>query len=236
MDASHGEWTGGGVPEAVCAVFGPNIGLANRLVELLATDGVTRGLIGPREVERLWSRHMLNSAVLGERIASGSSVIDVGSGAGFPGIPLALARPDVSVLLLEPMARRVAWLSEVIDMLGVPIGVVRGRAEDAATRRHVGTADIVTARAVAPLGRLAGWCLPLTRPGGTLLAVKGASAASELDRDADEVARCGGKNPALVECGGDMLDTPTTVVTIDRRRSGPSQEADKRRNNRRARR
>lgn len=109
-----------------------------------------RGLIGPREVDRLWDRHLLNSAVVGERIPKGATVVDVGSGAGLPGIPLAIARPDLELTLVEPMARRVEWLTEVIEELELDVRVTRGRAEERAVRAEIGTVDVVTARAVAP--------------------------------------------------------------------------------------
>src|SRR5437868_13263360 len=159
-------------PPAATHLFGARLPLAVRFAELLARHGVERGLIGPREVDRLWDRHVLNSAVIGERIPEGARVVDVGSGAGFPGVPLAIARPDLSIVLLEPMARRVDWLAEVAEKLELPITIVRGRAEERPVREQLGGADIVTARAVAPLARLADWCLPLVRPDGFLVALK----------------------------------------------------------------
>jgi 16S rRNA (guanine527-N7)-methyltransferase len=202
------------VPEAAHRVFGNGLKDAVRFAALLERYGVERGLIGPREVERLWDRHLLNSAVIGELIPEGTRVIDVGSGAGLPGIPLALARPDLEVVLVEPMARRAEWLTEVTELLGLGVSVFRGRAEDRAVRRELGKADVVTSRAVAPLSRLAGWCLPLIRKDGMMLAVKGASARDEVARDAAAVARAGGSAPKVSECGGDVLDTPTTVVIV----------------------
>lgn len=205
------------VPEAARAVFGDRLKEAERYVELLAGPGVTRGLIGPREADRLWERHVLNSAVLGELVPPGQRVIDVGSGAGLPGIPLALARPDLTVMLLEPMSRRVTWLREVVADLGLVIDVYRGRAEDDAVRAELGEWDIVTARAVAPLGRLAGWCLPLVKPGGRLLALKGASAGEEVSRDAAAIRSAGGGAVKIVECGAAVVQPPTTVVVLPRR-------------------
>lgn len=204
------------VPETACAVFGERVDLAARYVELLAGSGVERGVIGPRETERLWERHVLNSAAVGELLSAGERVLDVGSGAGLPGIPLALARPDVNVALLESMSRRVAWLREVIADLGMAIEVHRGRAEDAAIRAELGDWDVVTARAVAPLGRLAGWCLPLVVPGGRLLALKGASASEEVERDAAEVRAAGGGAMSIAECGSEVVRPPTTVVVVPR--------------------
>lgn len=201
---------------AARAVFGDRLPIAERYAELLAETGVDRGLIGPREADRLWERHLLNSAVLGELIPRSRRVLDVGSGAGLPGIPLALARPDLHVVLLEPMARRVAWLQEVIDELGLAISVHRGRAEDPPVRDALGHSHVVTARAVAPLSRLARWCLPLVAPGGRLLAVKGASAEQEVARDVNAVRVMGGAAVEIVQCGGTIVRPPTTVVVVSR--------------------
>nr|WP_026421796.1 16S rRNA (guanine(527)-N(7))-methyltransferase RsmG [Actinokineospora inagensis] len=204
-------------PAAAEAVFGARVEPAERFVRLLAEHGVRRGLIGPREVERLWDRHVLNSAVIAEVVPAGATVVDVGSGAGLPGIPLAIARPDLRVTLVEPMARRVAWLDEVVETLALSsVTVLRGRAEEPGVRSRVSGADVVTARAVAPLAKLAGWCLPLLRRGGRMVAVKGASAAEEVDRDRVEVAAVGGGEPVVEICGATVLDLPTTVVLIER--------------------
>ncbi|WP_228395514.1 16S rRNA (guanine(527)-N(7))-methyltransferase RsmG, partial [Modestobacter roseus] len=161
-------------------MFGPALGAATSYVAKLAGDGVTRGLIGPREVERLWDRHLLNSAALAEVVPEGARVVDVGSGAGLPGVPLGLARPDLELALVEPMARRVEFLAEVVAELDRPWQVVRGRAEERAVVRAVGPVDVVTARAVAPLPRLVGWCRGLLRPGAQLIALVGARAAEEV--------------------------------------------------------
>lgn len=198
------------------AVFGDRYALAERYAELLRRSGVSRGLIGPREADRLWERHLLNSAVVGELLPHGCRVLDVGSGAGLPGIPLALARPDLVIALLEPMARRVAWLQEVISELGIAVSVHRGRAEDPRVRDEFGDKAIVTARAVAPLGRLAGWCLPLVAPGGRLLAIKGASAEDEAARDIVAVRAAGGAAVEIVQCGGTIVQPPTTVIVVPR--------------------
>lgn len=201
-------------PAEAGRVFGDRLPMAERYAGLLVEHGVERGLIGPREVPRIWDRHVLNSAAIGELLPSGAGVLDVGSGAGLPGIPLAIARPDLRVVLLEPMARRVAWLTEVIHSLALPVSVLRGRAEERPVRERVGDVDVVTARAVAPLAKLAGWCLPLLRPGGMLVALKGASAAEEIARDAAAIRRLGGSEPSIKSCGGDVLATPTTVVVM----------------------
>ena len=148
----------------------------------LATVGLERGLIGPREVDRLWDRHIINSAALESVIPKGVTVIDVGSGAGLPGIPLALVRPDLKVVLLEPLLRRSIFLQETVDLLGIGdrVHVVRGRAED----KLVPPADVVTARAVAALDKLITWCWPLVKKGGRIVALKGERAQQEIDEAA----------------------------------------------------
>ena len=200
-------------------LFGERLDLARRYADHLATTGLERGLIGPREAPIVWERHVLNCAVVAALIPEGARVVDVGSGAGLPGIPLALARPDLAVVLLEPLARRVEWLREVIDDLGLSVEVERGRAEETAIRRRWEGADVVTARAVAPLHRLAAWCLPLVRVGGMMLAVKGATAPEEVRRDAGAVARLGGGNTRIEKVGGGVVDPPSTVVVVER--TGP---------------
>ncbi|WP_414936525.1 16S rRNA (guanine(527)-N(7))-methyltransferase RsmG [Amycolatopsis sp. cmx-11-51] len=204
------------VRSAASEVFGDCVEQAIGYVELLERHGVERGLIGPREVDRLWERHVLNSAVIGERIPGGARVVDVGSGAGLPGVPLAISRPDLDIVLLEPMARRVDWLTEVAEKLELPITVVRGRAEERQVREELGGADVVTARAVAPLARLASWCLPLVRSQGTLVALKGASAGEEIERDRVAVRKAGGDEPEVFACGTQVLEVPSTVVVIHR--------------------
>ncbi|MBA8827727.1 16S rRNA (guanine527-N7)-methyltransferase [Saccharopolyspora lacisalsi] len=197
-------------------LFGERLPLAERFADMLSEHGVRRGLIGPREVDRLWDRHLLNSVVLAELLPPSSRVLDVGSGAGLPGIPLAIARPDIRCTLLEPMARRVTWLQEVVDELALTAEVVRGRAEEAPVRERFAGQDVVLARAVAPLGRLASWCLPLVRPGGRLLAMKGATAAEELDRDAAEIRSAGGGRQELISCGDGVLEELTNIVVVER--------------------
>lgn len=204
------------VPENAKTVFGDRLPWAEGFAEMLREHGVPRGLIGPRELDRLWERHLLNSAVLAELLTPNCSVLDVGSGAGLPGIPLAIARPDIELTLLEPMARRVTWLQEVITELGLTVTVVRGRAEEGPVRERLAGHDAVTARAVAPLERLARWCMPLLRPGGRMLALKGASAAEELERDASAIRAAGGGRGEVVSCGDEVLDVPTTVVVVER--------------------
>jgi 16S rRNA (guanine527-N7)-methyltransferase len=192
-------------------VFGAALPVAVRFADLLVGPGVERGLIGPRETARIWERHLLNCAVVAEGIPEGAAVCDVGSGAGLPGLPLALVRPDLSVLLVEPLERRAEFLREAVELLGLRrVRVVRKRAEEMGPL----TADVVTARAVAPLGKLAGWCLPLVRPGGTLLALKGARAAEELAAAESVLRRTGATAWRIQQMGLDVLEHPTTVVVV----------------------
>ncbi len=199
---------------AARVLFSDRLPLARRYAELLATDGVIRGLIGPREAPRIWDRHLLNCAAVSQLVPNAASITDVGSGAGLPGIPLALARPDLTVVLVDSLARRTAFLDEAVPALDLAgrVSVVRGRAEELAGR--LPSADVVTARAVAPLDRLAGWCLPLTAVGGRLLALKGAGAAEEVAAHRAAIGRLGGGTPTVRRCGVGLLDEPTTVVEI----------------------
>ena len=186
-------------PEAK-ALFGAVTPAAERYAGWLAGPGVERGLLGPREVDRIWSRHILNCATLEPWLAPSASVCDLGSGAGLPGLVLALLRPDLQVVLLEPLLRRETFLREVVTDLALPqVTVVRGRAEDYARERpgH----DVVVARAVAPIDRLAGWALPLLRPGGTLLALKGASAADDLAAATPTLDRLGVVDREVITSG-----------------------------------
>lgn len=202
-------------PVTAAAIFADRIELARSYVHSLATDGVLRGLIGPREPARLWSRHVLNSAAIAELIASGSSVVDIGSGAGLPGVPLAIARPDLTVTLVEPLERRVRYLDETIDGLGLHnCRAVRGRAEEVVD--VCGNADVVTSRAVAPLHRLVTWSAPLARDGGLVLAMKGETAREELDRDRAAVTRSGLVDPEVLEVGGSGSVAPTYVIRARR--------------------
>jgi 16S rRNA (guanine527-N7)-methyltransferase len=199
-------------PAAAVRVFGPVLPLAERYAGMLADDGVTRGLIGPREAGRLWERHLLNCAVLAELVPRPCSLLDIGSGAGLPGIVLAMLAPDVSVTLLEPMARRVAFLGECVVGLGLEnVSVHRGRAEDC---RGQLTADVVTARAVAPLWRLAGLALPLVRPGGTVLALKGSGAADEAEEAGPVLRELGVSEVAVLRVGVGRVSPAATVVRL----------------------
>ncbi|MGH8970822.1 MAG: 16S rRNA (guanine(527)-N(7))-methyltransferase RsmG [Actinomycetes bacterium] len=195
-------------------VFGTALSRAERYAELLTSIGVGRGLIGPREADRIWDRHLLNCAVVGEALPPDCSVCDVGSGAGLPGIPLALVRPDVAITLVEPSQRRVAFLEEVLGELGLTgVSVVRSRAEDLAGQL---TVDRVVARAVAPLERLARWSLPLVSPDGSLLALKGSRAEVELAEAAEALRRYGAGDGQIERYGVGLLERPTTVVRVAR--------------------
>ncbi len=198
--------------ETASRVFGAELPRAEAFAELLATDGVRRGLIGPREADRLWSRHLLNSAVVVEACPASGLVVDVGSGAGLPGIPMALARPELTVRLVEPLLRRVTFLTEVVSLLGLGnVEVVRSRGEDL---HGSWTAPTVTARAVAPLDRLAAWCLPLVAPGGSLLAVKGDRADEELTDAHDRLRRLGAASAAVEEVGAALVAPPVRLVRV----------------------
>jgi 16S rRNA (guanine527-N7)-methyltransferase len=208
-------------PEVAASVFGDALPAAERYVARLATDGVTRGLIGPREVGRLWERHVLNSAAVAEAVPEGARVVDVGSGAGLPGIPLGLARPDLLVTLVEPMARRVEFLAEAVVELEDVLGsrrwrVVRGRAEERSVATAVGQVDVVTARAVAPLPRLAAWCRGLLRPGARLVALVGAKTVAELPSVLAELRAAGMTDVEPRAVGAELGDAATTVVVMTR--------------------
>jgi 16S rRNA (guanine527-N7)-methyltransferase len=222
----HGEAPA--APPAAALVFGERLELAQRYAAILAGAGIERGLIGPSEVERLWDRHILNSGAVGELLTDDERVADVGSGAGLPGIPLALARPRVSVTLIEPLLRRADFLSEVTELLGLEAVVIRGRAEEPSVRRQAGEIDAVTSRAVASLDKLTRWCLPLLRPGGRMLAMKGERAAVEVEEHRRAMKSLGALDVKVMECGVNYLSPPATVVVAVRsarvmgsRRSGP---------------
>lgn len=208
------------VPKAAEKLFGPELERARRYHAILATAGVERGLIGPREVDRLWDRHLLNSAAVAELIDRDARVADIGSGAGLPGIPLALARPDLRVTLIEPLLRRSDFLREVAVELGLDVRVVRGRAEEPAVREQVGEMDAVVSRAVASLDKLTRWSLPLLRVGGEMMAVKGERAEDEIREHRRVMESLGAVNVRVMKCGAEFLDPPVTVVVAQRR--GPT--------------
>jgi 16S rRNA (guanine527-N7)-methyltransferase len=206
-----------GLAVSIEAVFGASSAHARQFAHLLVTDGITRGVIGPSEADRIWSRHLFNSAALAAAIPrAGARVVDLGSGAGLPGIPLALARPDLAVVLLEPMNRRAAFLRDCLAALALDqVEIVVGRAEAGITP----PADVVVARAVAPLGRLIALAAPLLSDGGILLAMKGSRASAEIAELTPALAA----RTELIE-----LPAPEAPVTVVRvayppvRRGGPS--------------
>jgi len=212
-------------PSGALAVFGDRLGLAEQFVSILADTGISHGLIGPREAPRLWDRHVLNCAVVHEaipRTGETQRVVDVGSGAGLPGLALAIARPDLDLHLVEPLARRTGWLSGTVAQLGLTnVTVHTARAESMWDRLHT---SWVTARAVSHIVQLAEWTLPLLDAGGSLLALKGSRASEELAESRTALMRLGVVDAAVEEYGAAALDEPTIVLratigdVVDRRR------------------
>jgi 16S rRNA (guanine527-N7)-methyltransferase len=195
------------------AEFGDSLAKAQRYVELLATDGVTRGLIGPRETARLWDRHLMNCALVAELVPDQGELVDIGSGAGLPGIVLAMLRPRLHVVLLEPLLRRSVFLEECVSALELPNAtVLRARAEEKAASWI--SADVATARAVAPLDRLVGWAAGLLRPGGELLAIKGQSAAAELEAAGPVLSGLGVRSAEVLQAGHGRVVSATTIVRV----------------------
>jgi len=200
------------MPEAARKVFGDTAEKAERYAELLAGPGVERGLIGPNEVPRLWERHLLNSAAVASLVPGPCSLVDLGSGAGLPGIVLALLLTDSDVTLLEPALRRTIFLEECVAELGLGNARVwRARAEQAAGALAV---DVVTARAVAPLDRLATLALGLLKPGGIVLAVKGAKAEAEVRAAGEALRRLGVRDVEVLVARGGKVDPAATVVRM----------------------
>ena len=199
-------------PASAAQLFGPALPLATRFAALLATDGVERGLLGPREVPRLWERHLMNCAVVAELLPAEAEVVDVGSGAGLPGLVFAMLRPSLRMILLEPMLRRTVFLEECIAALELPnVTIRRGRAEDLAGAIQ---ADIATSRAVAPLARLIPLSAGVIRPGGTILAIKGQDAEAELKQARPVLRRLGVQSADVVKVGQGIVEPPATVVRI----------------------
>jgi 16S rRNA (guanine527-N7)-methyltransferase len=204
--------TGSPPSDVLTALFPGREAEIRRYVDLLIHRGVDRGLLGPREVPRVWDRHIVNCAVVRDLFPTRATVADVGSGAGLPGVVLALSRADLHLTLIEPLLRRAEFLSEVVDELGLSgVEVVRARAEELAGERSF---DVVTARAVAPLDRLVSWALPLCRVGGELIALKGKSAVDEVTTAADTLRRYGAGDVSIEQWGAEWVETPTTVVRI----------------------
>jgi 16S rRNA (guanine527-N7)-methyltransferase len=200
-------------PEAARRAFSSErLPLVEQYVELLATAGVERGLIGPREAPKLWDRHVLNCLALTSLVPPGATVADLGSGAGLPGLVLAIGRPDLTVTLVEPLLRRTTFLDEVIEELGLEdVRVVRGRAEELHGRERF---DVVTARALAPLARLLGWGMPLVAPTGKLLAMKGSSAAAEIAEAAKQLRELRCAPPEILQVVGPDGSSTATVVRV----------------------
>lgn len=222
-------------PEAAAEVFGAGLGVARRYAEALAGAGVERGMIGPHEVDRIWERHLLNSAAVAELLQPGERVVDIGSGAGLPGLPLAIARPDLKVVCIESMLRRASFLAEVVADLGLEVDIIRGRAEDPSVRERVGGGDGVVSRAVAPLDKLTRWSLPLLRRGGRMAAIKGERAFDEVRQHRRVMTALGATDVRVVKCGVNYLSPPVTVVVAQRgtqprtgRRPRPMPDRDKR--------
>jgi 16S rRNA (guanine527-N7)-methyltransferase len=199
-------------PKEAQEVFGEYIGQARQYFDLLVRDGDLLGLIGPRELPKLWSRHILNSAVVADLVKDGQVVADVGSGAGFPGIPMAILRPKVKFVLIEPMERRANWLADVVvPALGLEnVKVLRGRAEEAPLRNY----DVTTARAVSALPKLLRMLVPLTAPGGQVLAMKGSKAQDEIEESKSLAKKLKLESFEIVTVGEKLLIDPTTVVRV----------------------
>lgn len=196
-------------------VFSDALPTAVAYAVLLATEGIVRGLIGPREVPRLWERHLLNCAVVTDAVEPGSSVCDIGSGAGLPGLVMAIRRPDLQITLVEPLLRRTTFLEEAVGQLGLAnIRVHRGRAEDL---HGVASFDVVTSRAVAPMDRLSRWSLPLVRSGGSFLAMKGSAAETEIAAAAGIISKEKGEVQGVLELGRGLVDPPVRVVHVRKR-------------------
>lgn len=192
-------------------MLGSRAGLLSPYARMLVGPGIDRGLLGPREADRIWARHLLNCAAVADALPAGADVVDVGSGAGLPGVVWAVLRPDLRLALVEPSARGETFLIEAVDTLGLSnVRVVRARAEELAGGLD---AEVVAARAVAPLARLGGWCLPLVRDGGALWALKGRSAQREL-AEAWPALQRGGASDARIATYGEVLEPPTTVVQV----------------------
>ena len=208
MENLEGDFTPELEPAAAELIFGDQIGKARLYFEALVRDGDLLGLLGPREMPKLWTRHILNSAVVAELVSPGQTVADVGSGAGLPGIPMALAQPQAHFTLIEPMERRSDWLRRVVQDLELTnIRVHRARAEEVAE-----VFDVVTARAVSALPNLLRMCVPMTKHGGEVIALKGSKAAEEIQDAKKLQKKLGIASFEIVRVGGEFLTDPTLVV------------------------
>lgn len=219
--ARSGDSAGLGAPPASFErVFGDRADVAEHYAALLATTGVEHGLIGPREVPRLWERHLLNCAVVASVPPAEARIADVGSGAGLPGLVWAIARPDFRIHLVEPLLRRTRWLTSAVEELGLDnVSIDRGKAAAFAGELVV---DVVTARAVARLDELARWCLPLLGSSGEMLALKGLAATDELDEARPLLAELGVVDASVEEFGAGVVDPVTRVVRLRVGPEGPS--------------
>lgn len=206
-------------PAVVFERFPEQAAALARYAGWLAGAGTVRGLLGPRELPRLWDRHLLNSVALAELLPPDVRLVDIGTGAGLPGLALAIVRPDLRVDLVESLLRRTDFLTEVVTDLGLAdrVRVVRGRAEEHPVIELVGGASYLTARAVAPLDKLVRLSFPLLVRGGSLLAMKGSSAEDELARFAAVLDRARAEVRGVVECGVGLIDPPARVVHLVRR-------------------
>lgn len=224
-------------PFQAAAVFGSQLGQAEAYVRLLADTGISHGLIGPREAPRLWDRHVLNSAVVAPLFDVGATVADIGSGAGLPGIPLAIARPDLQLTLVEPLQRRVFWLRATLEELGLTnVTVHHGRAE---SLWSAGGFTYATARAVAATAELARITLPLLSENGRLHALKGDRAELELTRDQGALAALGAVDWQITRWGAGVVEPETVVLSVmvgtaAAGRSGSSSGVQKRRSGKRS--
>jgi 16S rRNA (guanine527-N7)-methyltransferase len=208
MENLEGDFTPELEPTAAELIFGDQIGQARLYFEALVRDGDLLGLLGPREMPKLWTRHILNSAVVAELVGPGQTVADVGSGAGLPGIPMALVQPQAQFTLIEPMERRSDWLKAIVQNLGLSnVRVHRARAEEV-----VEVFDVVTARAVSALPNLLRMCVPMTRHGGEVIALKGSKAADEIQEAKKLQKKLGIASFEIVRVGGEFLTDPTLVV------------------------
>jgi len=196
-------------PPVAATIFGSRINLARKYAAALVRDGDELGLLGPREMPKLWTRHILNSAVVGEVLEEGQKVADIGSGAGLPGIPLAIACPNIEFVLIEPMERRSSWLQQLVTDIGLTnVRVLRARAEEVLENDF----DVVTARAVSALPKLLRMTVPLVRPGGEVVALKGSRAEVEIEESKPLMKKLKLKSFEIVMTGENLLAEPTRVV------------------------